>query len=153
MPVFGPAEIHPTPPRRPRGRHRARRRGQTFRRFGPPLLADRTIVQTTSTPGGYAAYGRTLNFSAADPGHGNRFLSSGRDLLIVRNSSGSTQTVTVLAVADSYTGRVQNQSQAIAAGDEVLFGIFLADGWKRGDGYVHVDAPSADVKLAVVPIT
>lgn len=146
--IFGPEEstVVCCPPRPPERRSRSRI-------IAPTNLGSRTVLQKTPSPGNTSAAGRSLIWNDADPAHGNRYLGTGEELVIIRNSSGVQQAVAVRSAPDSRLGRLQDQTLTLQPGEEASFGVFRTDGWRQEDGYVWVEASSSDVKIAVIIIT
>ena len=98
-----------------------------------------------------ASNGANFVFTAADSANGNSFVSTGRELLLVQNSAGSTgYTVTVTSVADSLSRTGDITTYSVSAGLFSMFGPFAMTGWKESDGTVHVTASNAAIKFAVV---
>jgi hypothetical protein len=117
----------------------------------PTALASRSVITNTTATGRHSAAGITLVWTDANPESGNRFVGSsrtGRELLLARNTGGTALTVTVLAATDSLGRRFADQELTIEAGDVSAFGPFASAGWRQSDGYVWVDAPSTNIKLA-----
>ena len=98
-----------------------------------------------------AAGAQDIGFAASDSINGNSFASSGKDIVLVKNTDASAQTVTITAVADSdgRTGSISTYS--LAAGDVAWFGILDADGWST-DGNVYIDTSDNNVHIAVLRI-
>lgn len=117
---------------------------------GGALLASKSPLLVTSVAGQYAASGKTLAWSDADVASGNRFASTGREILMARNTSGTPQLVTVISVPDARIGRSQDQVLTIEAGDVAIFGPFPTNGWQQTDGYIWVLALSTAVKLSII---
>jgi hypothetical protein len=147
--IFGPEEMLVLTPPRWHAQPASRQWGRT-RLFAPLQMASRTVLVPTAADG-FAAFGKTLIWAAADPFNGNRFASTGKDLLIARNTSGSALTVTVRGY-DSRAARARDQSQLIETGDTAHLGPFGAEGWRQPDDTIWIDAESAAVLLAVITL-
>ena len=115
------------------------------------VLADRDTLTITTAPTAYATSGTTITWTAADPYNYDQFLSTGRELLLVRNDSGDTQTITVSSVADQF-GRTGDATKAVADGAYAVFQMFPTHGWQQSSGYVYVDGADTDVYLAVIRV-
>lgn len=109
-------------------------------------------MATTLTPhtlnGPYPADGVSLVFGAVDVA-GNRFRSSGKDLLLVRNPTGGALNFTLTSVASppqNRLGHITNDS--IAAG--ALHQYYLTGpGWADGNGMINC-TPTAGLTIAVI---
>ena len=139
---------------RPRRAIAEQSRSRLFGAFWmPALLGSRTVLAPTNlVSGSYAAFGLTLIWADADIGNGNRFASTGKELLIARNTSGAALTVTVLGASTSTTNRTQNQLLRIEAGDTAAFGPFPTNGWKQADSCVWVNSESTSIRLSVLTL-
>jgi len=100
-----------------------------------PLVADSADIAfvAESTPGdGWAIPGNT-----------------GRQLLLVRNTDASAQTVTITSVPrNGRSGDVTAYS--LAAGEFAIFGGFDRAGFSQSDGTVRVEASDGTVECAVI---
>ncbi len=93
-----------------------------------------------------------VTWVAADTGNGNRFLSTGKEILLAKNTDSGSHTFTVTSKANT-KGRTGDMSAiAVAAGVERATQIFPQDGWKQTDGYIYVDASDATMYFAVLRI-
>lgn len=92
----------------------------------------------------------TLTFTAADVTNKEEVVLTDREILIARNTHGSTTyNVTITSVADAY-GRVGNVTKAIAAGAFAIFGPIKSAGWQQSNGKLYFEADNAAVTFAVV---
>lgn len=109
----------------------------------PKVLAD-LLVDPTPDAGSLDA-----SPAAADTTNFNQFVSTGKDLLHVRNvNSGSTaHTVTVTSVPDQY-GRTADMVYSVAAGAELLIPI-PSIGYKQPNGMIYLQGDNAELKLTV----
>lgn len=86
-------------------------------------------------------------------GGGNRFISTGREVVIVRNvNSGSTaRTVTVTSRDDPY-GRSEDLTAAsVAAGAYRVLPFFKMEGWRDSStGYITLTGSHAELEIAVL---
>lgn len=92
-----------------------------------------------------------MTTEAADVANGNQWKPTGKDILIVRNGAGTTQTITFTSAPDE-----QNRKGTISAysmGTEwAAFGPFEPDGWVQSDGYIYVDCSHAGMILSVIAV-
>lgn len=106
----------------------------------------------TVAPGGYAAAGVAVTFTAPDAVDGGQFTAQGSDLLLIKNTDAAPQTYTITSTADPY-GRVKHiTAQAIAAGAEHVFGPLPQTGWVQADGKIYVTASAVTVLFAPVKL-
>ena len=92
-----------------------------------------------------------ITMNASDNTKGNSFASTGQEILIVQNSAGTTQTLTVAAVADEF-GRTGTLTYILQTTEIAVFGPMTTAGWRQSDGNVNIDTSSADLKIGVVRI-
>ena len=112
--------------------------------------ADRTVLTPNAVPASYATTGALLEWTEADTVNGNRFVNTGREILLVDNTGTDTVTVTVKSVADVF-GRTGDAIRNVVAGTSAVFQMFPTAGWQQPDGYIYVDCTAVDdVKLAVI---
>lgn len=97
----------------------------------------------------------SLTFSAAS-GSGDVFTHTGREILLVRNNSGTDQTVTVTSVEDDL-GRTEDISSETVSGDNqgTVKAIELTqrEGWTDTNGEVSVSASTTDIEYAVIQLS
>ena len=113
----------------------------------------RTSVTKTNAPGPYPAAGVTLTFEVRNA-DGNKFIMTGNDLLIVRNTHASASaSVTINSVANQLGRTKDITAQTVAASTDRVFGPFLSkDGWSQG-GELYFEASSNDISFAVVRLS
>ena len=121
----------------------------------------RTNLAITTLVGAYpaeplAADALDINFDAADATaspDGNKFQSTGRELLLARNVGASSRNITITAQGEPAT-TITNYS--LGAGEQAIFGPFPVKGWRQrtgaNAGYVTVNAAHAEVELAVLRV-
>jgi len=111
----------------------------------------RTNLTKTNAPGRYATTGANLTLANGDVVNGNQFKSTGKELLVARNTDGVTPYyLSVTSAADPY-GRTGDISQHdLAPGETHVFGPFPVQGWQQSDGNIYVNAENAAIELAVV---
>lgn len=116
-----------------------------------PAQADRTRVTPTDAPGLYFTAGETVTETAADVSNSNSVTMTGhgRDLLLVRNSGGSTRTVTISSVADS-RGRTGDIVETLAAGELKIYGPPALEGWRQTDRQLYFAGSHSDLKFSVI---
>ena len=118
-------------------------------------MARQTLTKTVAL-GGYPAslVGTTLTFTAADATNKQQFVSTGKELVIAKNSnSGSTaRTVTINSTADERNRTADYTAVSIAAGATAIFGPFPQLGWVQPDGKIYLEASHAEILWAVVQL-
>lgn len=72
-------------------------------------------------------------FVAADAANDMKFENTGREILIVRNSSGVAVQVTINSVADE-AGRTGNIVESVAAGNHAVFPFLRPAWWNQRSG-------------------
>lgn len=89
-------------------------------------------------------------FVTSDPTNGNSFRCTGKELLLVWNTGGAAEVITVNSNPASRTARNGPITTAsVAAGKIEAFQIFPRDGWEVG-GLITVASSSDHLLLAVV---
>lgn len=90
--------------------------------------------------------------STLDNVNGNSIVSEADLLLIVQNPTGGALSFTVTSQPVSGSGRSQNISQSIAAGEIRIFRL-TKDGWENTDGLILLPTGlSASLKCGVVKL-
>ena len=114
----------------------------------------RTILTPVLTPRATVPMnGLILTLTAWDAANGNRFLSTGKELLLVQNTHASTTyTVTVTSVADALGRTKDIAAFSMVAQALAIFGPFDSLGWMQTDGYIYIDANNAAVKFQVITL-
>lgn len=107
-----------------------------------------TTIIGVQLAGGYANQYPAFTWTASDASNGNQFLSTGKEILLVRNTSGGSLTLTVVAVADTI-GRAVNASIIVGAGLYRSFGPIGIVGWRNSSGYVETTGAAA-LEIAVL---
>lgn len=117
-------------------------------------MATRTTLTKSSLPGPYNYTGVTVTFAAADVANKNRFVLTGKEVVLAWNTAAvASGTVTITATADPY-GRTQSITGiTLDAGEMFVFGPFTnRQGWLQTDGYLYLEASAVEVKFAVLVI-
>lgn len=121
-------------------------------------MAGLVALPITTPLGGYpilpvVALSAAIAFTTADA-VSNTFVSTGRELLLVRNTGAVPRTVTVTSVADQInrTGDIAAYSLPIGSVTPqfAVLGPFPAQGWKQSDGTIVVAGSSVDIAFAVI---
>lgn len=113
----------------------------------------RTVLTPIEAPGGRPLTLTDATPVAADTSNGNRFLITGREILIIENTGGSTHTVTFQTIA--VAGRQDpnhNTAINVAAGAQKVCGPFPLKEYKQTDGYLYVTANHAEVTFTVLKL-
>lgn len=121
----------------------------------------RTAVTPIVPPGKYptlplSALAAAFSFTAADVPNGNQAPSTGREILLVRNTDAAPQTVTVTSSPDllSRSGDIAAYSLPIGSVNPqfAVLGPFPVSGWKQPDGNLYFSGSSANIAFAVVQL-
>jgi len=108
-------------------------------------MPDRTPIVKTTLLGDAVNAGVIGQLQGADIALKNRFVATGREIVVALNTDAGAQTVTVTSIADSM-GRVQDIAAFSLDPDEIAyFGPFHLEGWIQSDGYVHLEASAVTV--------
>ncbi len=114
-------------------------------------MADPTTLTKTTAPGPYAASGLAVTMTAADVTNGNRFVASGKDLVIARNSGAVVRHVTITSQRDETNRLGTIANEELAAGAIHIYGPLPRDGWESG-GYILCSADNAEVFFGVITL-
>lgn len=118
-------------------------------------MARQSLIKSTATVGGFPTAGVTVTFTAENVTDHSSFVNTGKELVLVWNTHGSTTyTFTVTGVTDKF-GRSGNiTAENITAGAIKCLGPFSAQepGWMQTDGTIQLDANNASVKFAVITL-
>lgn len=116
----------------------------------------RTVITPQSVPGSYpgtiAANGANFTWAAADVTNKNQFISTGRELLLVKNDDAGVQTITINSVQDPYKRTGDISSYSLGTLIFAVFGPFPVLGWMQSDSNIYLEASSANVKFAVLKL-
>lgn len=115
----------------------------------------KTTLTKTVAPGRYPspAVGVALTMAAADVANKNQFLAKGSDLVLAHNTHATVaKTVTINSANDPFGRKGDIAAHSMPALSYAVFGPFLPLGWQNPDGYVYLEAESADVKFGVVEL-
>lgn len=109
----------------------------------------RTSLTPVSVAGGYAGAAVVCAWADADVANGNRVTSTGRELVLARNTGAAPVSVTITSALDPFN-RSGDIVEAVAAGVTKAFGPFAQTGWRQTDGYLYLSAPSTDIEFVVL---
>jgi len=113
----------------------------------------RQLLTVTAAPGGYDADGAPVTWNTWDSAtdtDGVEFVSTGNELVLVRNTHGTTAYApTIVSVADDY-GRTGDATVSIAAGAMRLFGPLKTKGWAQADGRIRMTLANVALQVAVI---
>lgn len=144
---------------------------EVLHRFGAPAIALAIILAsaagiawaaqtplTVAVPLGPYVTGQptagTLNYTyaACDATNGNSFVVTGREVLLVQNTSTMTAyTFTISSVADNLGRTNDVTSYSVAASAFAAFNFRGGtSGWEQSDGTVHLSCSNAALSFAVL---
>jgi hypothetical protein len=121
----------------------------------------RTAITPIVPPGKYpvlplTALSAAFAFTAADNVNGNQAPSTGREILLVRNTDAAPQTVTVSSSPDplNRSGDITTYSLPIGSVTPqfAVLGPFPISGWKQPDGNLYFTASAATIAFAVIQL-
>lgn len=91
-----------------------------------------------------------LTMTAADASNSNEFVFTGNEILVIQNTSASTQRTFTLTSAPDGLGRTADvTAQTIEAGEIKIF-QFESDGWEQSTGKIYFAGSHAEVKFGVI---
>jgi hypothetical protein len=114
------------------------------------LLTTQVLLINGSANAPITAGSLTVTLSACDAVNGNSFTSTGREILLVDNTGGSTYTWTATSVADPFN-RLDTSltNYSIAAGVIDAVQMKNLTGWQQS-GLIQLTCSNAAVKFAVL---
>ncbi len=111
----------------------------------------RQTLTKTNAPGSYASSGVKVTLVSADPTNKEQFVSTGKELVLARNTGGSPYTVTINSAPDPYGRTADIASYSVPAGEIHVFGPFPVTGWKQAaSSYITLEASNAAIQWAVI---
>lgn len=115
-------------------------------------LPTQTLLSTASTvTDAYDTKPSTLTFQACDPVNGNYILASGKDMIVIWDSSAvSTGTYTVSSVALGH--RTGDNTKTLNANQFALTYPLPLTGWQQPDGNLYFTCDNSYMKLAVIRV-
>lgn len=113
----------------------------------------RTVVAKSNALGPYKGAWDTLTMAAGDVANGNYFVLTGKEILVMYNSSADTAYhVTIHSVDDSF-GRQEDITEVdIPFGTYRMFGPIYLEGWAQTNNWLHVNVENAAILLGVIVI-
>lgn len=120
-------------------------------------MARVTLIKKTALGSKTSAYSPVnsadLPMTAADVTDKNQFTCSGNDLIFAHNSGASPATISINSVADPQLGRMGDiAGYSLGAGEYAIFGPFSRAGWQQSDGFLYLEASSANVRFGVAQL-
>lgn len=110
----------------------------------------RTVLTPIDVPDKYGTAGVAITWTAWDATNGNRFLCTGREILLARNVGAGAQTVTVTSQNDPQGRTGDISADSIAAGAFACYQRFPLSGWADANNYVNIDGSTTDIEFAVL---
>lgn len=112
-----------------------------------------TLLPTTTPENAWSTTGVVLVMTALDNANGNYFIACRDSVVFAQNTDASPHTLTITSTPLQPSGRVDDISQAIEAGEIRVFRI-CKNGWQDADGMIQMPAgQSALLKLGIVDIS
>jgi hypothetical protein len=113
----------------------------------------RTVLTPVAVPAPTSVTPVVCTFTAWDAANGNRWKSSGNDLVLVRNAHATlARTVTVVSVADEYGRTGDITAFSLAAGAIVALPKLKNAGWADSSGYISIDGSTTDIQFCVLTL-
>lgn len=112
-------------------------------------MADPTPLTVIQLSSGYPAAGNAVTYAAMDAANGNSFVATGKETILVKNTSADTGRTLGIVSAPDRMGRTGDFSQLIAFGVEVAIRPALK-GWRLANGTIKLTAATADLEVAVL---
>ena len=91
-----------------------------------------------------------LTEAAADVVTNNRFILTGREILIARNSTGGALTFTLFSVVDDLQRDGDITTYSVGANESAAWGPSELAGWQQADGYAYIDGSAVGLLFTVL---
>jgi hypothetical protein len=116
----------------------------------PTGLTTQVLLINGSVNAPVTAGSLVITFAACDATNGNSFTATGREVLLIQNSGGSTYTVTINSTADSLN-RLDTSltTYSVAAGAYAAVQMKNLTGW-QSSGSISMTCSNASIKFAVI---
>ena len=117
-----------------------------------PRTAQPIIVPLGPFPGTVAALALDFVFTASDNVNMDDFLFTGRELILINNTTGGALTITLTSAPDPQKRTADIAVYSVGAN---LFSMFWAGsklGWNQIGGKFHLEASAVGVEFAIVRI-
>lgn len=112
-----------------------------------------TKTQTLGAFGTYSANAADVTMTAADVANLNQFAATSTNLVLAHNGGVGAATITITSAPDEKGRTGDIAAYSLGAGEYAVFGPFDSQrGWRQADGYVYLQASSADIKLGVIEL-
>jgi hypothetical protein len=112
-------------------------------------MADPTPLTVIQLSSGYPAAGDAVVYTAMDATNGNSFKATGKETILVKNTSADTGRTLGMVSAPDRLGRTGDFSQLIGFGAEVALRPGVK-GWRLADGTIKLTATTNDLHVAVL---
>lgn len=90
-----------------------------------------------------------LTFANSDNANGNSFPCTGRELIVLNNTTGGALTITIGSVVDERNRSGDISAYSIPAAGFAMLGPFPTAGWMQAGGVINVDT-SGVLKIAII---
>jgi hypothetical protein len=111
-----------------------------------------TLTKTTA-PGSYGGAFVELTMTAADTDDFEQFTLTGREIVVVTNTSADTNYyVTVTSVDDTFGRSEDITQQDIAFGETWIWGPVAIAGWQQTNGYLYMAGENAALKFGIITL-
>lgn len=114
-------------------------------------MARQNVTKTTLL-GAYTGASVALTETAADTTNKEQFALTGREVLLIHNTGGSSYTWTATSVDDRLGRSEDIATESIAAGAIRVWGPITTEGWQQTDGNIYVEASNTAVKFGVITL-
>lgn len=119
-------------------------------------MAAPTVLTVTTIKGPFETYSANsadFTFVAGTLTDGDTFACTGRELLLVKNGTG-TNTITITSVANAKNRTGDITTYSLGAGEFAAFGVGLTNsaGWKASDSTIRVTVSSVEVTMRVLKL-
>lgn len=104
----------------------------------------------TASPQAAQTAGVALTMTQAVTTTGSQCPSTGKELLVVRNTTTTARTVTITSYPDSFGRSGHITAHALAGSAINIYGPFPVEGWRQSDGMLYFEASATTVEIGVV---
>lgn len=117
-----------------------------------PRTAITPVTPKGPFPGTVTAGQLTNAFTVSDVANGNSYVSTGREVIVVRNVNAGAQTFTLTSAPDPQSRTAHITAYSLAAAGFALFypGTNNPAGWAQSDGTVQLDGAHVDIQWLII---
>jgi len=111
-------------------------------------MARTTLTPTSIAGGSSVGVGfQEFTWTDADVANGNQFVSTGKEILLARNTNADSPLVDRKVTMHKTNGQIEH---TLGGGEYLTSGQIPTTGWQQGDTYCYINGDHADIEFAVL---